>query len=443
MIARLLHLVRSHRRWQIVALLFLFSVVNNLDRQTLSVLAPTLQKTLQFGPQQYSYIVTAFLAAYTLGYLFSGALLDRFGVKKTLAAALLFWTIASILHATATGWRSLLLLRFLLGLGESFTSPAGIKALAEWVPARERGLSAAIFTNGNIVGAILAPPIVTLFALHYGWRSGFIAPALTGLVLLFVWNIWYHGPKEDPCISEAEREIVLRETAIVESHAKTHVGYTVVLQPLFIGFFLMRFLTDSVTYFFSFWMPSYLSSSRGFSLAALGAVTWIPFLASDCGGVGGGAVSDWLIRHGLPVTIARKRMLLLAALLMTSTAAVVLAHTAAMAIALMALAFAAQSWWMANQLALISESAEKQIIGRVLAFSALGGSLGGMFFTLITGHIIATAGYRPVFLAASLFHVTGWMILAAAQRAQSRYELKVHSSSRAEQHPVLTDGNAH
>lgn len=416
---RAFHLIRSHRRWQIVALLFFFSVVNNLDRQTLSVLAPTMQNTLHFGPQQYSYIVTAFLAAYTLGYIFSGALLDRFGVKKTLATALLFWTAASLLHATAHGWRSLVLFRFLLGLGESFTSPAGIKALAEWVPPRERGLSTAIFTNGNIVGAILAPPIVTLFALHYGWRCGFIAPALTGVLLLFAWNTWYHGPKDDPRISTSEREFVLRETASSVSSA-SHIGYSVIFQPLFIGFFLMRFLTDSVTYFFSFWMPSYLSSARGFSLAAIGAVTWIPFLASDIGGLSGGAVSDWLIRRGMHVTAARNRMLLLAALLMPATAAVVVAHTATAAIVLMALAFAAQSWWMANQLAFISESAEKQIIGKVLAFSALGGSLGGMLFTLLTGRIIAVAGYRPVFLAASLFHIIGWLILLASRRIQAR-----------------------
>lgn len=421
-IERILRLVRSHRRWQIVAMLFSFSLVNNLDRQTLSVLAPAIQKTLSFGPQQYSYIVTAFLAAYTLGYLFSGALLDRFGVKRTLAIALAFWTVASLLHATATGWRSLMLLRFLLGLGESFTSPAGIKALAEWVPPRERGLSTAVFTNGNIVGAILAPPIVSLFALHYGWRSGFIAPALTGVLLLYLWKKWYFAPTADPYISDPERQLILLENAGTNTAVPEVTGYSVVLQPLFIGFFLTRFLTDSVNYFFSFWMPNYLSSSRGLSLAAIGAVTWIPFLASDIGGLGGGAASDWLARRGVPVKKARHVMLLLAALVMPVTGLIVFAKSLSLAIALMALAFASQTWWMANQLALISESASKYAVGKVLAFSALGGSIGGMCFTLATGHIIATMGYRPVFIFASLFHIIGWQILMFAERLQRKKE---------------------
>ena len=147
MLSRAFFFVRTHRRWQVVLLLFLFSVVNNLNRLTLSVLGPTLEKLLHFGPRQYSYVVTSFLVAYALGYVFCGVIIDRFGVKMTLAGALVAWSLASAMHAFVAGWITLALYRFLLGLAESFTSPAGMKALAEWVPGRERGLSTAIFSN--------------------------------------------------------------------------------------------------------------------------------------------------------------------------------------------------------------------------------------------------------------------------------------------------------
>ena len=148
------------RRWLVVGLLFCFSVASNFDRQTLSVLAPTLKATLGFGAVEYSYVVTSFLVAYTIGYMFAGRLLDRFGVRLCLAAALGFWTVVSMAHAAAAGWMSLVGLRFLLGLGESFNTPGGIKAISEWVPSRERGLSVAILNNGYVWGAILAAPIV-------------------------------------------------------------------------------------------------------------------------------------------------------------------------------------------------------------------------------------------------------------------------------------------
>ena len=161
--------LRSHQRWCVVALLFFVAAVNNLDRQALSVLAGTLKTELGFGNVEYSNIGAAFLAAYALGYAFCGRVIDRWGVKLALGMALLFWSLAGMAHAAAVGWVSLAVFRFLLGLGESFNSPGGVKAIAEWVPPRERGLSMAVFSNGNIFGAILAPPLVSFVALRWGW----------------------------------------------------------------------------------------------------------------------------------------------------------------------------------------------------------------------------------------------------------------------------------
>ena len=178
-------------RWRIVALLFFLSVLNYLDRQALSVLAPTLRATFGFSTVEYSYIVATFLVAYTIGYVFCGAVIDRIGVRLAVVAALAVWSVAGMLHALATGWVTLALCRFLLGLGESFNAPAGMKAIAEWIPKRERGLCTAIFSNGNIVGAIIAPPFVTFVSLRYGWQWGFLATGLLGFIYLIFWLKFY------------------------------------------------------------------------------------------------------------------------------------------------------------------------------------------------------------------------------------------------------------
>ena len=175
----------ERRRWGIVALLFLFSALNNLDRQALAVLAPKLKGELGFGPVEYSYIVSAFLIAYSLGYAVCGRIIDRHGVRPVLAAALVLWSLTTMAHAAVAGWISLAVLRFVLGFGESFNSPSGIKAISEWAPPRERGFSIAVFTNGYVMGAILAPPLVVFLTAAVGWRWSFVVVGALGLGLTF------------------------------------------------------------------------------------------------------------------------------------------------------------------------------------------------------------------------------------------------------------------
>jgi ACS family hexuronate transporter-like MFS transporter len=401
----------------VVGLLFLVAMVNNLDRQALSVLAPTLRERLGFGAIEYSYIVTSFLAAYTLGYAFCGPILDRLGVKLGLALALGFWSLAGIAHATATDWISLAFCRFLLGFGESFNSPAGVKAIAEWIPPRERGLSMAVFSNGNIFGAILAPPLVSFVTLRFGWRWGFIVTGLLGLLLLWAWWRSYHPPDRDPHLSAEERAHLAQHNPPVAGARKIPM-WALLAQPLCLGFVAIRFLTDSTTYFFSFWLPDYFTHARGFTLATIGLVGWVPFLASDIGGPGGGAISDWLIRRGWPRRKARQLMMLTAALLMPLANLAVRTDSAWLAVALIAVLLGAQSCWMANQLTLISESIPRENVASLLALSAFGGSLGGMLSTLGTGRLIAAYGYVPVFTTLSVLHLLAFGVLLLTLRRQ-------------------------
>ena len=410
--------LQSHRRWGIVALLFFIALVNNLDRQTLSVLAPTLREKFGFGAVEYSYVVASFLTAYAIGYTFCGAVLDRIGVKLGLALALGFWSLAGMAHAAAAGWVSLAILRFLLGLGESFNSPAGVKAIAEWIPPRERGLSMAVFSNGNIFGAILAPPLVAFLTLHFGWRWGFLATGALGFVLLAVWWKNYESPESHPRLSDDERALIVAGRAVITS-AGTEVRLTMwqlLRHPACLGFFVARLLTDPVSYFFNFWLADYLQHSRGFSLAMIGFVGWLPFLASDVGGPGGGALSDWLIRRGWPPEKARRTLMLAAACVMPLALVAVRTELAWLSVGLIGVVLAGQTCWMANQLTLISESVSRQNVAKLLALSALGGSVGGVVSTLLAGRLIASAGYIAVFTGIGFLHLTAFGVLIFCQR---------------------------
>jgi ACS family hexuronate transporter-like MFS transporter len=323
-------------------------------------------------------------------------------------------------HAAAAGWIGLMVCRFLLGLGESFNSPAGVKAVAEWIPPRERGLSMAVFSNGNIFGAIIAPPLVSFVAIRYGWQWGFLATGALGFVLLALWWRFYHHPDKHPTVTPGERDYIRTQLATAAPPVAPQSMWRLLRHPVCLGFFVARFLTDSTSYFFSFWLPDYLQHSRGFTLAMIGLVAWIPFLASDVGGPGGGALSDFLIRRGWASKRARLTLMAVAAGIMPLAAVAVRADSAWVALALIALLLAAQSCWMANQLTLISESVPRENVGTLLALTALGGSLGGILSNLATGRVLDAYGYVPVFTGLGALHLTALAVLLWSVRRATR-----------------------
>ena len=427
-----MNFLRTHLRWGVVALLFFTALLNNMDRMVLSVLAPTMKADLSFGDVEYSYVVSSFLAAYALGYTFCGKVLDRVGVKLGMMGALVFWSVAGMGHAAVVGWLSLAACRFLLGLGESFNSPGGVKAIAEWIPRRERGLCMAVFSNGNVLGSIITPPLVAFLTLHFGWRWAFAFTGGLGFVLWTVWRYAYHSPEDHPRLTDEERAVIMAdraggsrccataaETAASHADAQERVppGLFVLLrQPKCVGFFVARMLTDPIIYFFMFWLFSYLKEERHFTMAMIGAVGWIPFLASDIGGPGGGALSDWLVRRGWRPRRARLALMFFAACVMPVSILAVLTPNAWLSIACIALILGSQSCWMANQLTLISESVPRTHAASLLALSALGGSIGGIVANLLAGRAIDAMGYVPVFCAIGFCHLVAIAILVVTGR---------------------------
>jgi ACS family hexuronate transporter-like MFS transporter len=406
------------RRWLIVIMLAAFSVVNYLDRQALSVLAPTLRKELQITTAQYSYVLSIFLTAYAIGYIVAGRTLDRFGVKLGLGVALAFWSVVAMGHAAIVGWLSLGAARFLLGLGQSFNAPGGMKALAEWVPQRERGLSSAVFSNANSLGGVLAPPIVATLALWLGWRWAFVVSGAAGFILLLVWWRFYDRPETLAELSAKERSEILTGRGASAAANDAPVSYLTLLRnPRCFSICAIRGLTDPFAYFMSFWLLDYFQTVRGFDLKTVALLGWVPFLASPLlGGPLGGALSDWLVRRGVESSVARQRLMLGAACFMPLAILVVRTDLTWLAVVLVSVLVAANGCWSVNLLTLASELVPRSQVASLVSLGGIAGSLGGIISTLLAGKLISSAGYLPVFTALGFLHLTAFALLAWSQR---------------------------
>jgi ACS family hexuronate transporter-like MFS transporter len=412
----LIKILGQRRRWLIAGLLFFISTIAFLDRQTLSVLEKTLEKLLGFSPTEYSWIVTAFLIATGFGYLFAGRMIDRFGVRTSFAIALMAWSVAAVAHSMAAGWISLLVLRVVLGLGESFYTPAAARVLRDWIPQRERGVCWAVFSTGNFVGAMIAPPLVAWLALRYSWRWSFIATGASGFLLLGAWWWFYNSPERHSWLSVTERAAILlgRGSApVVQENIPT---FELFRQPAVCGFFFTRFLTDPFTFFFLFWLPAYLQTARGFTLGKTGMMVWIPYLGADLGALGGGALSDFLVRRGVDSRQARRRILLAVACLTPLTLVAVRVGSVPLAIGLITLVMFLQASWNTNLTTLIIESTPPQRVARVVALTLIGGTVGGALSNIPAGYLIKHVGYVPVFTALGFVHLAAYAILSMGLR---------------------------
>lgn len=414
MVTKASRFVGSHKRWLIVLLLAAFSVVNYVDRQALSVLAPTLRKELGISTEQYSYIVSTFLAAYAVGYAVNGRLLDKIGVKLGLALALGFWSLAGMGHAAIFGWLSLGIARFMLGLGQSANPSGGMKAISEWIPTSERGLCSAIFSNANSLGAVLAPPIVASLTLWLGWRWAFLITGAAGFVLLAVWLRFYETPEKHRALSESERALILEKRSITPAgKINTPVSYRALLRDrACLALSSIRFLTDPFSYFLSFWLIDYFQTVRGFSLQTVAMLGWIPFLASPLfGGPLGGALGDWMVRRGVQPRVARLRMMFAAACITPVALVAVRTDLTWLAVAMCFLMVAANSCWMVNQLTLATELVPRSQVASLVSLGGIAGSIGGILSTLLAGKLIAVIGYVPVFTGLGFLHMTAFWIL--------------------------------
>lgn len=365
-----------------VSLVFFATLINYLDRQTLSVAAPVLREQFHMSNVDYSRVVFAFLFAYTIMNGVSGPLIDRLGTRAGYAICIAWWSAASILHAFARGALSLGAYRFLLGMGEAGNWPAGIKVVAEWFPERERALASGLFNSGSSIGAILAPPIVAYILLHFGWPAAFVTIGVLGFLWLLFWMPIYRTPP----------------AAAAELAALPRFSAWQLFRTRFVwSFTLSKIFFDSVWYFYIFWFPEYLKNARHFDMAAIGAYGWIPFLVAGLGNIVGGLLSGALIERGMKAAVARKTSVTAFAVLMMSAIPAVLVPSASLSIAFVSLAMMGYTGALASMLSLPGDVFPKNAVGSVYGLASMGSGFGGMLFTLITGWVVDNYSYVPVF----------------------------------------------
>ena len=398
-------------RWGILMMLFLVTVLNYIDRQSLSVLAPVIISDLHLSAEQYSHVLLAFMIANAAIQLPFGPFLDRVGVRLGLGLSVMVWSLGAGLHALATSALSLACFRFILGLGEGGNWPASTKAVAEWFPSEERGFAMGFFNGGTAIGAIMAPPLVALVATNLGWRYAFLFTPLISVLWLIIWFRTYHSPQDHPKLLSEERELLINTTLAGSAATHKKSKSALLTSRLFWGIFAARFITNPVWWFVAYWMPLYLKQQYGFTLLKIGAFAWIPFLAADIGNMVGGALSGRLIGNGQKPAKARLIVLGLSSVVMIASVPAVYARSAWLSIGLISTVTFAYGAWAANILALAADQFERHELGTVVSWSGTGAVLGGAIFTFFVGKV-ADVGYLPAFVAAGVLPIVGFGLTA-------------------------------
>jgi ACS family hexuronate transporter-like MFS transporter len=414
--------VRGRLRWWIGGLLFASTVINYLDRQTLSVLGPTLKTEFRWSNQDFALIIIAFRVAYAVMQTVAGRVLDRIGTRNGLTLSVLWYSSVAVLTSLAAGLRSFCAFRFLLGAGEAANWPGATKAVSEWFPRRERGWAVALFDSGSSVGAAVAPVLVlVLMARFGGWRPAFVITGLLGFLWVIVWRRSYHPPETHPAISEGERAMLLADRAAEHAEAPREAAGPAAGWAELLGLrqtwgvIAARGLTDPVWFMIADWFAIYLAS-KGFSLEQTAAGFWVPFLAADLGNFFGGGFSSHLIGRGWPVGRARKALVVggAAGVLALVPAAFLSSFPALVAcFAVATFSYAAMS---TMALSFPADLYQNRAVATVAGLAGTGAGLGTIASTFLIGVVADRFSFTPILVVASFVPIAAAVLVVALVR---------------------------
>jgi ACS family hexuronate transporter-like MFS transporter len=394
-----------------ISLIMLGAVINYLTRSTLAVSAPTLLTELGITTKEYSYITAAFQGAIMLQPL-CGYVLDVIGLKFGFAIFAAAWSVICMAHGMATNWQTLAVLRGMLGLAEGSSSPAGMKAVSEWFPAKERGMAGGIFNVGASFGSMLAPPLVVWAILHYNWQSAFVITGALGLVWVAAWLLLYEAPARHRRLSAAEAQHIADGQ---EQHLRgdgTRPSIVSILKMRnFWGIALPRFLADPAWGTLSFWVPLYLTQVRHFDLMQIAMFAWLPFLAADLGCLFGPLVVLALQKRGVRLINARRGAFTLGAIMMMGVAFVGFVDSPYAAIALLSLAGFAHQTLSVTVITMASDLFRRNEVATVAGMCGTFGNLGLLLFSLLIGGLMATVGYTPFFVSLAVLDLVAAVLL--------------------------------
>lgn len=393
--------LKVRRQWFFVVLLFLVATINYFDRQSLSVVAPRFQAELHLSDQGYGHIVSLFLIASALAYAVAGVIADWIGTRRSMALFVGWWSLAEALTAFATNTLSLGIARFCLGLGEPGLWVAAPKAVGEVLEERKRPLAIGIYSAGATIGAVVALPIIAFVTTHLPWRSIFLIDGAAGLLWLPFWFRCFPAQRSaGAACSQVAQPIQVGATAAARGADRRAVLARATTWKLV----LARGLTDPVWYFYLFWFPKYLMTSRHLTLDAVAHLAWLVYLGGGIGAISGGLFSSALIRRGMRVGIAYRWTMLAAALLIPFSPLTAIASSSILAILLASLIAFAHMNWLVTLTAIVVELYPSRQVGTAAGIIASGSGLGGMISSEIIGYVVTRHGYTPLFFMMGLLH---------------------------------------
>jgi MFS transporter, ACS family, hexuronate transporter len=391
-------------RWQYVALVTAAIAISYFDRQTISVAIAAIQRTIPISNEQFSYLQTGFLLSYAALYVIGGRMLDKLGTRLGFSLIMLWWSMACTLHGLATTFAWLLVMRFLLGMGEGGAFPAATRVVSEWLPPQERATAMGFINAGTAVGSLLAPPLIGLVLIYSGWRAVFFSAGAIGFLWVLWWALSYRG--NNAGFSKDEKETIAARHLAKRLSFREIVGLRGV-QALVIA----KFMSDSAWYFMLFWLPKYLYDARGFDIKHVSYYAWIPYAASGIGSFLGGWCSSRLLRSGRSLDLSRKLVLGINAAMMPAVMLVPLVPVS-YALVLFSIAFFAQQSWSGLIMTIPADVFPLSAVGTVSGMVGFGGAIGGAIFGLIAGALLGHGfTYGALFAAVGTFHLIGFLVL--------------------------------
>jgi ACS family glucarate transporter-like MFS transporter len=394
-------------RYLIVAMLFIMTAINYADRATISIAGPAVSKDLGLDAVAMGYIFSAFGWAYVIGQIPGGWLLDRFGSKLAYALSIFTWSIFTFLQggvglfAAGTAVIALFALRFLVGLCEAPSFPGNSRIVAAWFPAAERGTASAIFNSAQYFATVLFAPLMGWITQSFGWPYVFYVMGAIGIILTFIWLKVIHNPRDHPLINQAEINYIEKGGALVDMDKAKDKGASegpklsyikqLLSSRMLIGVYIGQYCITTLTYFFLTWFPVYLVQARGMSILKAGFVASLPAICGFIGGLLGGIISDYLLRRGYSLSVARKTPIVCGMLLATSMIACNYVSTEWLVVAIMALAFfgkglGALGW------AVVSDTSPKQIAGLSGGLFNTFGNTAAITTPIVIGYIVGVTG---------------------------------------------------
>ena len=391
-------------RWYIGGILFLSTVINYIDRQTLSVLGPYIKTDFQWDNSTFALLIISFRIAYAVGQSACGRFLDYVGIRRGLSITVAFYSVAAMLTSFAVGLKSLCAFRFLLGAGESANWPGATKAVAEWFPRKESGWAVALFDSGSAVGGAIAPVLVYQIYRYWGdWRPAFLVTGLLGLLWIPLFRWLYHPPEEHPRLSREEREYILKGRGDTsETGSQEAAPYRTLLKiPQTWGIVAAKSLTDPVWFFITDWFAIYLVS-RGFRPEDSLLAFWAPFLAADIGNFAGGGISSWLIGRGWSTGRSRRAVALVSGIGMSALSLTVVFDSFAVMVMCFAMSTLCYAAFSTIVLALPADLYRTGNVASVSGLSGTGAGIGTIGATYLTGVVADKYSFEPILIAASL-----------------------------------------